>query len=1416
MKKLLLSALTVTSFYFTYAQVSEAESSLAKQLIAKNSSAIGLQPNELDNSIVANTYRLADRPDIRMVYLQQSYKGVPVFNELQVLAFRNDYLVSGAGGRIINLESKVNVSDPIPSLTVLDAVGEALRDAKLVALEQLVPISIMQEGRKYEFGRLGVAVENITAELLWLPMDESKKNVRLAWQVFLAPANSSDYWLVRVDAMNGTILGKQNLTITCNWDKKDHSVTEHAQKHITVREQNSLALKRNANTDWHYRPFLVNSALYRCIPYPSESPNHLGSPSAVVNNPWLMAPGNATSLGWHNDGNNDHDSTRGNNVWAAEDRLATNATIDRAAVSSTSLPNLTFDFIPDLTVAPTLTSPPNQQFGITNLFYWNNLMHDITYLYGFDEVAGNFQNNNQGRGGLGNDYVIADAQDGAGTNNANFATPVDGTRPRMQMFLWTAGTPDRDGDLDNSIIAHEFTHGVSNRLTGGPSTSGCLGNAEHGGEGWSDYFALMMTTNWATATIADGANPRGIGTYAAGQPTSGSGIRNFMYSTNMAVNPLVYGATIPSQTHNRGEYWCMALWEMTWEIIQVAGINPNLFNPSGGGGNAVAMKLVIEGMRLQPCSPGFIDARNGILKADTLFFGAQYSCAIWKAFAKRGMGRNASQGSSASVTDQVPSFLVDNGIFSVTQSVPQVQEGQNVTYTNHVTAGVCSPLVNAYVTDTLPTNITWVSGGVYNGANRTVTMGPINLSSSQTQDLSFTVTVNNGTYFTPVEHFNETVPNASIPAAWTASSTSSTVWTTSSVQSNSAPNAFFAPNPTALTDHRLATTAAYTLNGTASSYTTLSFWHRFNTEDGWDGGVVEISTDGGSTWTDLGTKMIQNGYNGSLGTGSGNVLGGRQAFTGLTNSFMKTVVNLSSYAGQSVKVRFRFSSDDNTAPAGGGWFVDDIILNTQPAVSIRSNLFNASNVLLSTADTITRILPNASCTPVTISSQPTNVTTCSGNNAVFSVTAAGSATISYQWQVNTGSGFADVSNAAPYSGVNSASLTVTGVTTAMNTYEYRVVVTNTCGTATSGSAILTVTAVASIGTQPSNSTVCAGSNTSFSVNATGATGYQWQVNAGSGFTDITNDATYAGATTDNLVITGVTAGMNNYQYRVVLTSCGPGLNSGTATLLIAAPAAITGEPAHSTVCAGANTSFTVATAGAVTSYQWQVSTDGGTTFTNIPGQTNPTLALTAVTTALNGNTYRVIVTGNCGSVNSIGAILQVNPTPTFTLGNIPSSTCMSDSAVLLTATGFTGTWSGNGVQGNTFVPGAAGVGTATITFSGTNSFGCSATQSANVQVNECPERHLTLTNPNSLVIMPNPNNGNFRIWVKTDLYQRLHMRVYASDGRLMATQSFSGLYFGSKIPVDLTRLSNGVYHLSLSNDEGGKLVKKAFKVVIVR
>ncbi len=1201
------------------------DQSAARNLVNQHKKAIGLSPEEVVNSIVSNAY-YNKTSGTELVYLQQSHKGLPVYNQLQTLAFKNGQLVSAAGSRIKSMDKLTKMASATPAVSAEMAVNGALADKNVAAKQALVP-TVIKAGQKLSFGKAGISQENITAELMWVPVNDGTA-VKLAWQVFFAPISSSDYWLLRVDAQDNSIIGESNLTVYCNFD--EGGAHEHAASCLVDNKQPASTKAKSPATS----PLIINGASYRVVPYPAESPIHPGGTPALQTNPWTIAPGNATSLKWHSDGTNDYIYTRGNNVWAYHDRTNNNTPDPtKSATSTTPGDPLTFNFIPDFTVAPTQTTPvENQQFNITNLFYWNNIIHDLVYQYGFDEAGGNFQLNNQGRGGTGNDFVRAEAQDGGGTNNANFSTPADGGNGRMQMYLWN-GNPQKDGDVDNGIVVHEFAHGISNRLTGGPAQAGCLGNQEQMGEGWSDYFTLMATHDWATANVNDGFNkPRGIGTYATGAPITGVGIRPRRYTTNMAVNEMTY-TNLPSQAvpHGVGFVWCTMLWDMTWEIIQQAGINPNLFNAAGAGGNTIALKLVTEGMKLQVCSPGFVDGRDAILQADQILYGGQYRCAIIAAFARRGLGLNASQGSSSSRSDGTAGFSTVESNLTLTQSVTQQLEGLNVTYTNKVAAGPCSAIANYLLTDTLPTTVTYVSGGTYNSANRVVSF-PVNIAAGQSVNYAFTVKINNGTWFPTANLIDEKLTGTSIPAGWATSSINGTNFTVSSAQSQSAPNAFFGIDAAIATDFRVATTSAIPMGAVAP---TLFFWHNYNTEDGWDGGVVEISTDNGATWTDLGAGMTVNGYNGSMGTGSNNPIGGRAAFTGNSNGFIRTTVSLAAYANQNALFRFRAGSDDNTAVSG--WYIDDILLESKPLINMRSNLFNASGVRVAIKDTVTLILENAACAPAAISAAPTNVSACAGNNASFTATASGS-TLAYQWQVSSNGG----TSYTNIGGATSASLTVTGVTAGMNNNLYRVIVSNACpSTDTSSPATLTVTNTASITAQPADASVCVNTNASFVTAATGSNlSFQWQVssNGGTSYTDIN------GATAATLNLTAVTAGMNNNLYRAVVFSCGPtGSNSTAARLTIINPATFTTSPATVTVCPGDNAVFTSALIGSNLNYQWQVSSNGGTSFNNIGGATSATLNLNSVNLALNGNQYRVVINGTCtANLASGAATLSVN------------------------------------------------------------------------------------------------------------------------------------------------------------------------------
>lgn len=93
---------------------------------------------------------------------------------------------------------------------------------------------------------------------------------------------------------------------------------------------------------------------------------------------------------------------------------------------------------------------------------------------------------------------------------------------------------------------------------------------------------------------------------------------------------------------------------MTWGLIDEYGFDPDIYN--GNGGNNIALQLVVEGLALQPCSPGFVDGRDAILLADQLLYGGANQCIIWDAFARRGLGFSANQGSSNSRSDGTEAF----------------------------------------------------------------------------------------------------------------------------------------------------------------------------------------------------------------------------------------------------------------------------------------------------------------------------------------------------------------------------------------------------------------------------------------------------------------------------------------------------------------------------------------------------------------------------------------------------------------------------------------------------------------------------------------------------------------------------------------------------------------------------------------
>ncbi|KAH6571550.1 hypothetical protein BASA60_007119 [Batrachochytrium salamandrivorans] len=272
-----------------------------------------------------------------------------------------------------------------------------------------------------------------------------------------------------------------------------------------------------------------------------------------------------------------------------------------------------------------------------NLFYISNMMHDITYQYGFTERAGNFQTNNFGKGGRGNDAITINVLNPSRVNNADFLTPPDGRPGVMNMYRFTYTTPNRSASFDNGVIIHEYAHGISNRLTGGSSTGGCLSTVEARGmgEGWGDTMALVVL-----AKSSDTATTRGtIGAYSTNRQV---GFRSRPYTTDMRVNPLTYSdLRTRNGVHAIGEVWASMLWEVYWNLVAKRGFSANLHDASQSAGNVVAMKIILGGMMIQPCNPTFLSARNAIISADASYYNGANRCEIIRAFAKRGLGSRA-------------------------------------------------------------------------------------------------------------------------------------------------------------------------------------------------------------------------------------------------------------------------------------------------------------------------------------------------------------------------------------------------------------------------------------------------------------------------------------------------------------------------------------------------------------------------------------------------------------------------------------------------------------------------------------------------------------------------------------------------------------------------------------------------------
>ena len=819
---------------------------------------IGLQRGDLDDVVITNETRLSD--GTRVLHLQQRHMTLPVIGAVMTAIDHGDR-VEVASSRFVPALADRNLT-VAPRTEAADAAVAAASSLGLAPSEPIAAIATARgaSGRDELLSDGGISRSPIPAELGYVDDDG---DIRLAWNLVIDDATSDEWWEIRIDAATGEEISRESL---------------------------------------------LDDATYTTFDFPTESPSHgvrvqTVDPADPVASPfgWLDLDGVA---------GDDTTVTRGNNVHAYTDvdaddvaDVGSEADIDQ---------NGAFDHPLDLGLDPASSTDAI----VTTLFHANNRLHDWFYAYGFDEQSGNFQVNNYGKGGVGGDALLAEALDGSGLNNANMATPPEGFSPRMQMFRWTAAVPNRSSSLDLGVVAHEYAHGVTNRLTGGPNIVTCLGNAESPSEGWSDYFALVFTMDAGDA----GTDPRGIGTYLLNEPTNGTGIRSHPYSTDLGTDPRTYDtiATGVSIPHGVGSVFAAMLWDMTWAFIDRDGFDADLAH--GTGGNNTAIQLVMDALKLQPCMPGFVDARDAILLADQTTNAGANQCLIWESFAKRGLGFSADQGLSASALDgtsatDIPPACRDM-VMHTSIHPPVVEPGGLALVEATVTNQSATDLTNVTITTPVPSGSSYVAASADCAGTEAlgvVTQTIAVLAPAATATCTFQVTADISPS-TALLSFDDVEAGF---GTWTASHLAGTLdWVVTNDRAVSGIAAFDAVNPAAISDQVLTLATPIVV----SDRTALRFWHDHLLEQGWDGGVVEYSLDG-LAWLDAGAMFIENGYTAVLNT-SNNPLTGRQAFTGSSSGWVRSTVDLSSLTGQTVHLRFRFGSD--SIIGARSWTIDDI------------------------------------------------------------------------------------------------------------------------------------------------------------------------------------------------------------------------------------------------------------------------------------------------------------------------------------------------------------------------------------------------------------------------------------------------------------------------------------------------------------
>ena len=387
----------------------------ALRFIEQNHAEWGLNAEDIDNLQVSDMYK-TQHNGVTHIYFNQAINNTPIYNAIAGVHITEDGQAYMAGHRLI-AEASSKVVSSARAITPAQALMAATQHLG-IENAAIKPINDETEsGDATVFSGSNFSRSDITVKPCYVMTSNGK--LSSAWDLAIDDNRNPDYWSLRVDASTGKVADQTNWTNYCEFDH-DHSGSCGSNAHDVRTSFQPVEAATAAAASGSYRVFAL----------PAESPTH--GPHVLVTNPHL--PG-SSPFGWHDvdgSGTPNYTITRGNNVHAYPDL---NDNDQSTGGEPDGGPSLVFDEPYDGSTAPI----DQLETAVINLFYMSNMVHDVAYIFGFDEEAGNFQANNFGNGGRGGDHVNSEAQDGSGTNNANFATPPDGGSGRMQMYVWNSG-----------------------------------------------------------------------------------------------------------------------------------------------------------------------------------------------------------------------------------------------------------------------------------------------------------------------------------------------------------------------------------------------------------------------------------------------------------------------------------------------------------------------------------------------------------------------------------------------------------------------------------------------------------------------------------------------------------------------------------------------------------------------------------------------------------------------------------------------------------------------------------------------------------------------------------------------------------------------------------------------------------------